>query len=233
MSALSGYYEKFRRATRSGARDPGAGRARKKIEDATDFALDDIVYSPRNGVPGQVILKLGLQKEQANWLAEDRVRDTLTTFLTIGEWAAGKDAVSELRVDDAETRTRAAVQVRRLLPRGALKSVSFGGKLFSRTLSVTLRADHESRILKVVSELTPPEPFDMTDQIRAIDLDRGVLLLGKARIPCYLRPELLQAIAQVGIAARVVGQPYRPLKGPAFVLANDAEEAEPSTDDET
>jgi hypothetical protein len=234
MSALSGYYEEFRRATRSGARDrPGSGRVRKEIEHATDFSLDDIVYSPPNGVPGQVILKLGHQNGQANFLADDRVRETLTTFLTIGEWAGGKDAVSELRVDDAETRTRAAVQVRRLLPRGAIKSVSFGGKLVSRTVPVTLRAEYEARILEVVSELTPPEPFDMTDEIRAIDLDRGVLLLGKARIPCYLRPELLQSIAQVGVSARVVGQRYRQLKGPAFVLADDAEAGERPADDAT
>ena len=225
MAALSGYYEEFRRATRAGARErSGPGRAGKGIEEATDFSLDDIVYSAPNGAAGQVTLKLGPPSRQADWLADDRVRDTLTSFVTIAEWAEGGAEVSELRIDDAEARTRAAVQVRRLVPRGSIKSVSFGGKLLSRALPAVLRGDHEARILKVVSELAAPEPFDTKDMIRAIDLDRGLLVLGKqARIPCYVRPELLHEIAQVGVAARVVGERYRPLKGPAFVLAERVE----------
>lgn len=231
MAALSGYYEEFRRATRAGARErAGPGRARKGIEEATDFSLDDIVYSAPNGAAGQVTLELGPPARQADWIADDRVRDTLTSFVTVAEWAEGGAEVSELRIDDAEARTRAAVQVRRLVPRGSIRSVSFGGKLLSRSVPAVLRGEHEARILKVVSELTAPEPFDMSEVIRAIDLDRGLLVLGKqARIPCYVRPELLHEIAQVGVRAQVVGQRYRPLKGPAFVLAERVE-VEPLAD---
>jgi hypothetical protein len=65
-----------------------------------------------------------------------------------------------------------------------------------------------------------PEPFDKRDEIRAIDLDRGLLLLGKkARIPCYVRPELLGDITFVGVEARVIGTQYHPLGGRPFVLA--------------
>lgn len=222
MAALSGYYEEFRRATRAGARErDGRGRAGKGIEEATDFSLDDIVYAAPNGAAGQVTLKLGPPSRQGDWIADDRVRDTLTSFLTIAEWADGGGEVSELRIDDAEARTRAALQVRRLVPRGALKSVAIGGKLLSRSAPAVLRGEHEARILRVVSEVAAPEPFDASDTIRAIDLDRGLLVLGKsARIPCYVRPELLQEIAQVGVQARVAGQRYRPLKGPMFVLAD-------------
>ncbi len=79
-------------------------------------------------------------------------------------------------------------------------------------------------------DIATPEPFDTKDVIRAIDLDRGFLVLGKqARIPCYVRPERLHEIAQVGVSARVVGERYRPLRGPAFVLA-DRVEVEGSSD---
>ncbi|MBK8213703.1 MAG: hypothetical protein IPK71_08130 [Myxococcales bacterium] len=232
MAALSGYYEEFRRATRAGARErPGPGRAGKSIEEATDFALDDVVYAPPNGSAGQVTLKLGSPPRQADWIADDRVRDTLSSFVTIAEWAAGEADVADLRIDDPVTRARTAVQVRRLVPRGSIKSVSFGGKLLSRSVPAVLRGEHEARVLKVVSDIATPEPFDTKDVIRAIDLDRGFLVLGKqARIPCYVRPELLHEIAQVGVSARVVGERYRPLRGPAFVLA-DRVEVEGSSDE--
>jgi hypothetical protein len=109
----------------------------------------------------------------------------------------------------------------RILPRRGIKTVAIGGKLVARSKPVELRADHEKRFLEVVGAEASPEAFDETEEIRAIDLDRGLVVLGKkARVPCYARPDVLGDVAAVGVQARVIGKRYRPLGGKPFVLAD-------------
>lgn len=142
------------------------------------------------------------------------------------EWAETSTGVRELRIDDVEQRTRTAVQALRLLPRRGIKTVAIGGKLIARQKPIEVRAEHEKRFLEVVGAETKPAAFDEKEEIRAIDLDRGLVVLGKkARLPCYVRPELLGEVAAVGVQARIVGKLYRPLQGKPFVLADEIDVA--------
>lgn len=225
-SAFTGYYEEFRRAARAAVRTPdkATGRAKKDIESATDFRLEDAIVSPPNGAGGEVLLRLGPGAGQKNWEADDRVRDALSTIMTLAEWASTDSTVSDLRVDDVEQRTRTAVQALRLLPSRGIKTVALGGRFVARPKPVEIRSEHEKRFLEVVGAEATAESFDERDEIRAIDLDRGLLVLGKgARTRCFVSRELLGEVAAVGIQARVVGHRYRPLGGRAFVLAETIE----------
>ncbi len=233
-SAFTGYYEEFRRAARAAVRtgEKATGRAKKDIEGATDFTLEDTIVSPPNGAAGEVLLRLGAGVGKKNSEADDRVRDALSTIMTLAEWASTDSSVSDLRVDDVEQRTRTAVQTLRLLPRRGIKTVALGGKLVARPKPVEIRAEHEKRFLEVVGAEATPEKFDERDEVRAIDLDRGLLVLGKVgRTQCFVNRELLGEVAAVGVQARVVGLRYRPLGGRAFVLA-DAVEIEEAPPDE-
>jgi hypothetical protein len=232
-SAFTGYYEEFRRAARAAVRtgDKGTGRAKKDIERATDFTLEDTIVSQPNGSAGEVLLRLGPGAGQKSWEADDRVRDALSTIMTLAEWASTASDVSDLPVDDIEQRTRTAVQALRLLPRRGVKTAALGGKFVARPKPVEIRSEHEKRFLEVVGAEATPEPFDERDEIRALDLDRGLLVLGKRnRTQCFVRRELLGEVAAVGVEARVVGDRYRPLGGRPFVLATDVEVEEPPAD---
>ncbi len=225
-SAFTGYYEEFRRATRAVVRagDKATGRAKKDIEFATDFALEDSIVSAPNGRPGEVLLRLGHGPGQLDWTAEQRVRDALSTIMTLVEWAGTEAEVGDLRLDDVAERTRTAVQALRLLPRRGIVAVAIGGRLVARSKPVELRAAHEKRFLEVIGAEAAPEDFDASEEIRAIDLDRGLLVLGRReRVHCYVRAEALGEVAEVGVRARVVGRRYRPLGGRAFVLADTVE----------
>lgn len=233
-SAFTGYYEEFRRAARAATRtgDQVPRRAKKDIEGATDFTLEDAIVSPPNGAAGEVLLRLGHGEGQQNFDADARVRDALSTIMTMAEWASTDGAVSELRVDDVGQRTRTAVQALRLVPRRGIKTVAIGGRLVARPKPVEIRAEHEKRFLEIVGAESTPQEFDEKDEIRAIDLDRGLVVLGKrARVHCFVRREILADIAQVGVQARVVGRRYRPLGGRSFVLASDVEIDEPAQED--
>ncbi|NJK32815.1 MAG: hypothetical protein HC927_10625 [Deltaproteobacteria bacterium] len=231
-SAFTGYYEEFRRAMRAVTRkDRSVGRAAKEIELTTDFTLEDAVVSQPNGAPGKVLLRLGRNDGQQDWEAEQRVREGISKLLTVVEWAGSGASLADLGVDDAEQRTRFALQARRLLPRRGIKTVAVGGLLVARSKPIEIHAAHESRFLEVVGSQSPAHPFDETDEIRAIDLDRGLVVLGKQRTQCFVHPEHLGEVAEVGVQARVRGQQYRPLMGRAFVLADTIEiEPGPSGD---
>lgn len=219
-SAVTGYYEEFRRATRASART-AAARRQRDIEQATDFTLEESIVSPPNGSPGTVLLRLGIATGQRDFLAEDRVRDGLTSVVTLAEWASTTEPVSELGLDDPARRTHSALQAMRLLPRRGVAEVAVGGKLIAREKPVELRRDHEARFLAVVGENTAPVPFDETEEIRAIDLDRGLLRLGRARTACYVDRELLGALSEVGVTARIQGRLYNPIGGKPFVIATE------------
>lgn len=221
-SAFTGYYEEFRRAARAVARprDKRTGRVTKAIEAATDFALNDARVTPRNGAPAEVLLLLGMSPGQRDHLAEQQVRDALSGLVEMGAWAGSSENVAHAPVDDPEQRTRVAVQALRILPRRGVASVSIGGLLIGRSRPVELRGEHQRRIVEVIGSTTRPEPFERHDVVRGIDLDRGLILLGRQdRLPCYVYPELLGDVAVAGIGVRVRGQLYRPVFGKPFVLA--------------
>ncbi|MBL8715252.1 MAG: hypothetical protein JNL79_04620 [Myxococcales bacterium] len=129
-SAFTGYYEEFRRTARAAVRTGvrATGRPKKDIESATDFTLEDAVVSPPNGAAGEVLLRLGAGVGQMNWEANERVRDALSTILTLGEWAGGGGALAELPLADIELRTRTAVQALRLLPRRGIRAVAWNAR---------------------------------------------------------------------------------------------------------
>lgn len=227
ISAFTGYYEDFRRATRAAVQEgtKPARRPKKDIERATDFVLEDAVVTEPNGAPGKVLLRLGRPAGQGDWQAEGRVRDALSSIVTLAEWAGSDAGVSDLAIDTVEQRTRTALQAVRLVPRRGIQAVELGGKLVARSRPVELVAGHEKRFLQVVGDRAPVDSFDESDEIRAIDLDRGWIGLGRGRprLKCYARSEVLTAIGEVGVRARVIGQRYRPANGQSFVFADTIE----------
>jgi hypothetical protein len=197
-SAFTGYYEEFRRAARAVARPLGkaTGRVSKDLEVGTDFTLDDARVRQENGAPAEVVLRLGTgSPEQQILFPGNQVRDALSGLLTMAEWADSDATIEELPVDDAEQRTRLAVQARRLLPSRGIETVSVGGQLVGRSKPVEFRGAHERRFLSVIEASIAPQPFDERDEVRAVDLDRGMIALGKKRVPCYVRPGMLGEVA--------------------------------------
>jgi hypothetical protein len=131
-----------------------------------------------------------------------------------------------------EQRTRVAVQALRILPRRGVASVSIGGRIIGRSRPVELRAELERRIVEVIGSTTQPVPFERHDVVRGVDLDRGLVVLGRVeRLPCYVYPELIGDVAVAGIGARVRGQLYRPVFGKPFVLASGVDFDERPDDD--
>lgn len=233
-SAFTGYYEEFRRAARAVARPPQrvTGRVSKGIEAATDFALNDARVSAPNGAPAEVMLLLAEGPTQRDFVAEDQVRDALTNLVAMGEWASSSASVADVPVDDVEQRTRVAVQALRILPRRGIAEAHIGGKLIGRSRPVTFRREHERRIVDVIGSSTTAEPFDRRDEIRGIDLDRGLVILGKReRLTCYVHPEQMGSVALAGVEAHVRGSLFRPLTGRPFVLADVIELGEPPEDE--
>jgi hypothetical protein len=239
-SAFTGYYEEFRRTARAVARraERVTGRAPKDIEAATDFVLTDTRVRHPNGQPADVVLLLGAVPPVARQAAlfpektasipePDRVRDALAGLLTMGEWAAAGAPLGDLPFDDADQRVRLAVQARRMLPSRGIETAAIGGRLIGRSKPVEFRADFEPRFREVLRAALLPEPFERRDNIRAVDLDRGRILLGKQRLRCYLQPGMLGDHAEVGVMARIQGQLYQPLGESPFVLVDKLEMDEP------
>jgi hypothetical protein len=74
--------------------------------------------------------------------------------------------------------------------------------------------------VSAVRTLKPPEPFEVEDEIRAFDQDRSLLLLGRRRLHCYVRSELVPGAVTVGQTARVRGQRLTPPTAKPFVLVD-------------
>ncbi|WP_437710865.1 hypothetical protein WMF45_38010 [Sorangium sp. So ce448] len=224
-AAFTGYYEEFRRATRAVARrvDKAVGRAPKAIEEATDFTLSDVRVTPKNGAPAEALLLLGagVPSESRDWVAEQAVRSAIVDLVTMGEWAASEAEVNALPVDDVEQRSRTTVQAMRIVPRRGIVKAEIGGTLVGRAKPVEFRPEHERRFLAVLGSSAPSEDYDKTEEVRGIDLDRGLVIVNrKARLPCYVRPEHLQEVTEVGIQAHVRGTLYKPLAGRPFVIVS-------------
>lgn len=233
MSAFTGYYEEFRRAARAVARraEKATGRAPKAIEAGTDFVLSDTRVRQPNGQPADVVLLLGAVQPEAKqgslFDAPDRVRDALAGLLTMGEWAAADACLEDLPFDDADQRVRLAMQARRVVPSRGIATAAIGGRLIGRSKPVEFRADFEPRFRHVIQAAMAPQPFDAREDVRAVDLDRGRILLGKQRLPCYVQPSMLGDRAEAGVMAHVEGQIFRPLGGRPFVLVDKLEMDEP------
>lgn len=91
-----------------------------------------------------------------------------------------------------------------------------------RAEPVEPRPEHERRFLAVLGSSAPSEVYDKTEEIRGIDLDRGLVIVNrKARLTCYVRPEHLQEVTEVGTQAHVRGTLYEPLVGRPFVIVSD------------
>lgn len=222
VTAVTSYYEEFRRATRAIVSSGKGGRPTKSVEQATDFSIEDIRVTPKNGRPASAMLVLGPPGVgQQDFETARVVREGLANLLTIAEWAGSDAELSSLAMDSVEERTRTAVQALRVVPRRAIQSVRIGGKLIGRAKPIELQAEQEMRFVEVIGAGAAPEDFDVKDEVRAIDLDRGFLRLGKkSKITCYVRPDQLASLAEVGVPARVIGKRYRPPTGASFVLVD-------------
>ncbi|MBK9260655.1 MAG: hypothetical protein IPM54_12640 [Polyangiaceae bacterium] len=221
-SAVTGYYEEFRRAARAVARprDKAIGRPTKGVEAATDFSLNDVRMTHPNGHAATALLLLGAGPGQQDLLAQEQVHDALANLITMGEWAGSGSNVSDLPVDDVEQRTRVAVQSLRILPQAGISQVAIGGKFIGRARPVEFHPEHEKRIMEVIGSVAASEPFDRQDETRGVDLDRGLVILGqKERLHCYVRAEDLGNMARAGVQAHVRGTLFRPLTGKQFVRA--------------
>jgi hypothetical protein len=197
-------------------------RPTKSVEQATDFSIEEIRVTPRNGKPASALLILGPPAGQLDFETQEHVRDGLAGLVTMAEWAVSSAELSSLAMDDVEARTRMAVQALRVVPRRGIQTVRIGGKLIGRAKPIELHAEQEKRFVEVVGAGASPEEFDHEDEVRAIDLDRGLLRLGKSPgIICYVRPDQLASVAEVGVQARVVGKRYRPRSGAPFVLVSE------------
>lgn len=235
-AAVTGYYEEFRRAARAVARraDNTTGRPPKGIEEATDFALSDVRVTPKNGAPAEALLLLGasVPSKSRDWVAETAVRGAIVDLVTMGEWATSEAEVSALAVDDVDQRRRMTVQAMRLVPRRGIVKAEIGGTLIGRAKPVEFRPEHERRFFEVLGSSAPFEVYDRTEEVRGIDLDRGLVTVNrKMRLPCHVRPEHLQEVTEVGIQAHVRGTLYKPLAGRPFVIVSHIVpvNAEPST----
>lgn len=227
---VTGFYEDFRRATRSLARvgSGKTGRVERSIEIGTDFELESVQITPLNGVPARAQIALGAPYGQLDMVSGERVRTALEQILDVAQRADsdGSAALHDFgRELDAETRSRILVQTLRLLPRGGIDEVRIGGTYISRA-PVRLRRVHAPKVMAAVAEDTEPTLYDHTTLIRAIDLDRGLIIHGKerdSRIPCYVSPEDSDKVTRVGVIARIVGKRYEPRNGQSFVIAEEIE----------
>lgn len=223
--SVAGYAEDLRRATRAFARSPDktAGRVRKEIEEFTDFVLHEVRVTPPNGVNAEALLLLGRgHPAQEELFAEREVRRALASLAVTAEWVNSDAAVDELAIDDPTERVRAAVQTLRILPKRDLLEVTIGGELLGASRPRTLRASDAVRCAAIIAAHAEAAPFEKIDEIRAIDLDRGIVVLGReAKVTCYAANQMLGSdVREVGVRARVVGTHYKQHLASSFVLAD-------------
>jgi hypothetical protein len=230
--SFTGACDDVRRAIRAFSRsaDKKTGRVRKGVEDLTDFSLRDVRLTQPNGTPADawLLLERGAVA-QTDLFALDEVRAALSSLGSIATWLESGEDVSALPIDDNEARVRAAVQTMRLLPRRDVALVELGGALSGARKPFALRASHQVRCVSILAAQAAPRPFDETDEIRGIDLDRGTIVLGKRRrLLCYVPSALLGTeVREVGVRSHVRGHLYAPPLSPPFVMAESIEIDEP------
>lgn len=225
---VTGFYEDFRRATRSLARlgSGRTGRVEKSIEVETDFELEDMEITPRNGVPARARITLGAPRGQKDHVSEGQVKVALGQMFEVVE-RAGSGSEQGLEHFgsnlEPEARARALVQTLRVLPRRGIEEVRLGGRLVDRQTPVVFRATHDRKVRAALAADMQPSAYENIGSIRAIDLDRGSIIQNRpsGRIQCYLSPERNEAITEVGVLARVVGKLYHPQGGQSFVMIDD------------
>lgn len=210
-TAVTSFYEEFRRATRTLARQgEGKGRPTRELAKMSDFVLTDTQMTPKNGAPAEALLLLDKPNDQQDWVAGERIATSISEMLTLSEWASSNEGISSLGLDNQERRARTAFQAIRLVPRQDVQTVEIGGQLIHRTKPVALETNFTRRFLEVAESGYQTEEFDREDEIRGIDLDRGTIALGKSpRVTCHLTADLLEKVTAVGVRARVVGSAFR------------------------
>lgn len=229
---VTSFYETFRHATRSLARygTGRTGRVEKSIESETDFELEAIDITPRNGVPARARIVLGAPYGQRDHVSGERVQRALGQMLDLSARAdtgASAEVEGFGREMEANARTRAFVQTLRILPRGRIAEIKIGGKLVARPVPVRLRECHQSLLVSAMSRDLEPSRYEHTAKIRAIDLDKGSFSHGNersGRVQCFVHSDRVQEqLSRVGVLARVVGMRYRPREGSSFVMAESLE----------
>ncbi len=225
---VTSFYETFRHAARSLARygTGRTGRVEKTIEVQTDFELEEVTITPRNGVPARARIVLGAPYGQRDLDGSERVQQALGQMLDLSERA---DTGASARVEgfgqelDINSRTRAFVQTLRILPRGRIGEIKIGGTFVDRPIPVRLHKGHEPLLLSAMARDLEPSGYDHTAKIRAIDLDKGSFSHGNersGRVLCYVHSDRVQEqLSRVGVLARVVGMRYTPRVGHSFVMA--------------
>lgn len=234
-TAVTSFYEEFRRATRTLARPvESKGRPTRELTRMSDFVLTDTQIVPKNGAPAQALLLLDMPGGQQDWVVGEHVATSISEMLTLSEWAHTGDGLASLGLDDQERRARAAFQAIRLVPRQDVELVEIGGQLVHRPQPVALHTNFTPRFLEVAESASHTEHFEREDEIRSIDLDRGTIALGKSpRITCHLTADLLEKVTEVGVRARVVGSAFRfRAGGKAQIFARSVELMEPAEDED-
>ena len=229
-SSLTDYVATFRQATRAAVRRPGirVGRVPRDFEQATDFVLDDIDLRQSNGAPAEAWIYLSRPPAIQTSLdleERSRVEFILGQFASLAEWSS-RDEDDATPPFQGPEQTLLAWQASRLVPRGPLERVEFGGRLLQRFTPVGFRTRDVGRLMQAAANHLTPEPFHETREIRVIDLDTGEFLLRdgpRRRLLCYLPPELSGKFRQVGVQVRIDGHLYRPLAGSPFLLVQQAE----------
>ncbi|MCA2977693.1 MAG: hypothetical protein INH41_02370 [Myxococcaceae bacterium] len=217
-SAVSTYIDGLRRAVRAVAGKGSAGRPARGIGQATDYALEDLELAPPNGAAGTATVCLGAARSQRDFEAEERVRDGFSKLIAVTEWAAHDTPLGALQLSDA---SRVALQAQRLLPSAGIDQVELGGRLLARPSPVIFRASQRRRLLEVATSGATQEPFEREDEIRALDLDRGTISIGKQqRVECFAAPDLLELVTEVGVTAKIVGTLIKRIVGKPFVVVD-------------
>ena len=226
---VTGFYEDFGRAARSLARfgTGRTGRVERSIEVETDFELKGIEIIPMSGPSARARITLGPPRGQKDHVSEAQVKTALGQMVEVIERAdsSSERDLARFGADlSAEARTRALVQTLRVLPRRGIDEIKLGGTLIERKIPVSFRANLDRKVRSAIAADMEPVPYDTIGSIRAIDLDRGFIVLHSrqsGRVQCYLSPERSEAVTQAGVSARVIGKLYSPRESKPFVMVDD------------
>ncbi|QRN98019.1 hypothetical protein JRI60_02795 [Archangium violaceum] len=213
-SSLSSYYEALHKVLRAISRRTGTrGRASHELEEAIDFALSDVIITPANGHPAQIVLPL----DQVQSSKVQDVQRGLQNLVAVNEWAASsQEPVESLldRLSEKEEPERIATLAMRLVPseEESIQIVEMGGRLVGGSKPVEIRPAHAERMFTVVKQRRRARDFDQVGIIRAVDMDQRSMRIKteKRSYKCFFREQALLETAReaLGEHVRVSGQVY-------------------------
>jgi len=197
-----------RRVFRAAARSPlSSGRARKEIEELTDFEIVDIEIYPRNGVGARVVIPMRQQPpRQQDWGAQTQLREAIGAVVEMAEWASG-GAIMPSTPNDPQKRDWIAWQTMRLLPGVDVETMELGGKLVSRSQPVVLRFSQRARLFSVLETGLDSSSYTATGTIRALNRDTSVLRFrpdGEAKnLECWLTSGDDLSVAERNLCSKI------------------------------